>query len=204
MKEKREPGTASGEGGIVLASSSPRRHQLLDMLGIRHTVDPADIDETALPGELPESMAARLAREKAIAVAARYPGTWTLGADTVVVLDDQMLGKPGSAGEAEQMLHRLSGREHRVVTAVALVRDGTVKELWDITKVRFRQMRPELIRAYVATGEPMDKAGAYGVQGPGAALVEHIEGDFFGVMGLPLRLVVQLLEAAGMPYTFTR
>jgi septum formation protein len=189
---------------IVLASSSPRRHQLLDMLGISHILDPADIDETALPGELPESMAARLAREKASAVAARHPDRWILGADTVVVLDDQMLGKPVSAADAEGMLSRLAGREHRVVSAVALVRDGVVKESRDVTKVRFRQMTPELIRAYVATGEPMDKAGAYGVQGQGAALVERIEGDFFGVMGLPLRLVLELLEAAGMAYNFTR
>jgi septum formation protein len=174
------------------------------MLGVSHIVDPADIDETALPGELPESMAARLAREKAITVAARHPGKWILGADTVVVLDDQVLGKPVSATDAEHMLGRLAGREHRVVSAVALVCDGMVRESRDITQVRFRQMKPELIRAYVATGEPMDKAGAYGVQGTGAALVERIEGDFFGVMGLPLRLVLDLLEAAGMPYSFTR
>jgi septum formation protein len=102
------------------------------------------------------------------------------------------------------MLARLAGREHRVVTAVALARDGRVHEACDITRVRFRKISPELIRAYVATGEPLDKAGAYGVQGAGAALVERIEGDFFGVMGLPLRLVVDLLALAGKPYSFTR
>jgi septum formation protein len=189
---------------IVLASSSPRRHQLLDMLGIAHAIDAADVDETPLANESAEGMARRLAREKATLVAARHPGRWVLGADTVVVLDGDMLGKPGSPAEAESMLGRLAGREHQVVTAVALARDGTVREACDVTRVRFRSIEPELIRAYVATGEPLDKAGAYGVQGAGAALVERIEGDFFGVMGLPLRLVVDLLAAAGVPYSFTR
>jgi septum formation protein len=149
-------------------------------------------------------MARRLAREKAAVVAARHPGRWVLGADTVVVLEGEMLGKPGSPADAEAMLGRLAGREHQVVTAVALARDGKMHGACDITRVRFRTISPELIRAYVATGEPLDKAGAYGVQGAGAALVERIEGDFFGVMGLPLRLVVDLLSLAGMPYSFTR
>ena len=189
---------------IVLASSSPRRHQLLDLLGIAHQIDPADVDETPREGESAEHLAVRLAREKAAAIALRHPGRWVLGADTVVVLDREILGKPASPGEAETMLGMLAGREHRVVTAVALVRDGDVHEARDITTVRFRTMTPELIRAYVSTGEPLDKAGGYGVQGAGAALVERIEGDFFGVMGLPLRLVVQLLERVGMSYNFTR
>ena len=189
---------------LVLASSSPRRHELLDMLGIPHTVDPADVDETPRPGESAELLAPRLAREKAMAVASRRQGSWVLGADTLVVIDADVLGKPRSPAEAERMLGRLSAREHRVVTAVALARDGTVHEACDVTRVRFRSIAPEQIRAYVATGEPMDKAGAYGVQGAGAALVERIEGDFFGVMGLPLRLVVDLLAAAGTPYSFTR
>jgi septum formation protein len=189
---------------IVLASSSPRRHQLLDMLGISHTIDPADLDETPRAGEDGRRLASRLAREKAAVVARRHPASWVLGADTVVVLENAVLGKPVSPAEAESMLGRLAGRDHQVITAVALVRDGIANEACDVTRVWFRPISAELIRAYVATGEPLDKAGAYGVQAAGAALVERIEGDFFGVMGLPLRLVVDLLAAAGMPYNFTR
>jgi len=189
---------------IVLASGSPRRHQLLDILGIAHDVDPSAIQEASLPGETAETTATRLARDKALDVSQRHPGRWVLGADTLVVVDDRVLGKPESAADAESMLSRLQGRDHRVVTAVALVRDGRVHERQDVTRVWFRRVTPEQIRAYVATGEPLDKAGAYGVQGFGAALVERIDGDFFGVMGLPLRLVVELLDQAGLPYNFTR
>lgn len=174
------------------------------MLGLAFTVDPPNTPERAEPGELPEMLAVRLAREKALAVARRHPGVPVLGADTVVVLEHRVLGKPATPADAAQMLAELAGRDHRVVTAVALARDGTAEERYDATRVWFRPLTPELIAAYVATGEPMDKAGAYGVQGYGAVLVQRIEGDFFSVMGLPLRLVVELLEAAGLPYRFTR
>ena len=189
---------------IVLASSSPRRRQLLEMLGIPHVVDPSDIAEVAEPGESAGQMAVRLAREKALQVAARHPGARVLGADTVVVLGTRLLGKPDSPRDAMRMLADLSGREHRVVTAVALAHEGTVRQRHDVTRVWFRPFSQELIAAYVATGEPMDKAGAYGVQGYGAVLVERIEGDFFSVMGLPVRLVVELLEQSGEAYRFTR
>jgi septum formation protein len=189
---------------IVLASSSPRRRQLLEMLGIPHLVDPSDIPEDPEPGESGEQVAARLAREKALQVAARHPDARVLGADTVVALGPRLLGKPASPADAARMLAELSGREHRVVTAVALAHGGGVQERHDVTRVWFRPLTPAMIEAYVATGEPMDKAGAYGVQGYGAVLVERIEGDFFGVMGLPVRLVVELLELAGAPYRFTR
>ncbi len=189
---------------IVLASGSPRRTQLLTMLGIAHEVDPAHVDETALPGEAPVAMAARLARTKALEVATRHPGRDVLAADTVVVLDGRILGKPASPADAERMLGRLAGREHRVVTAVAVARDGRVWERYDETSVWFRPLDDETIRTYVATGEPLDKAGAYGLQGLGAVLVERIAGDCFGVIGLPLRLVVDLLAEAGRPYRFTR
>ncbi|MBI4421379.1 MAG: septum formation inhibitor Maf [Gemmatimonadetes bacterium] len=189
---------------IILASGSPRRHQLLDMLGIAHEIDPSTVEERPLPGEDAEAMASRLAREKALDVARRYPARWVLGADTVVVIDGQILGKPVSPAEAEDMLARLSGREHRVVTAVALAQGETVHQRRDVTRVWFRRLDRAQIRAYVTTGEPLDKAGAYGVQRYGAALVERIEGDFFGVMGLPIRLVVELLDQAGLPYNFTR
>lgn len=189
---------------IILASSSPRRRHLLEMLGIEYAVDLPNTPERAEPGELPEMFAVRLAREKALAVARRHPGVPVLGADTVVVVEHRMLGKPATPAEAVKMLTELSGRDHRVVTAVALARDSVCEERCDVTRVWFRSLPPEIIQAYVATGEPMDKAGAYGVQGYGAALVQRIDGDFFSVMGLPLRLVVELLEAAGMPYRFTR
>jgi septum formation protein len=189
---------------IVLASSSPRRRLLLEMLGIPHQVDPSDVPEVALPGESAEQVAVRLAREKALQVAARHPGARVLAADTVVVLGSRLLGKPASPAEACRMLADLSGREHRVITAVALAHGGSVEQRHDVTRVWFRPLTPETIEAYVATGEPMDKAGAYGVQGYGAVLVERIEGDFFSVMGLPVRLVAELLEVAGVPYRFTR
>ena len=188
---------------IVLASASPRRHALLEMLGIQHLVDPADIDEAIEPGESPEQAAIRLAREKAASVSERYSGRAVLAADTLVVLGEAILGKPASAADAERMLERLSAREHRVVTAVALVRDKEMWEACDITRVWFRKLHPEIISAYVQTGEPLDKAGAYGAQGYGAVLIDRIEGDFFGVMGLPLRLVSDLLDSAGIPYRFT-
>jgi len=189
---------------LVLASSSPRRRQLLEMLGIAHRVDPSDVPEVPEPGESAERFAVRLAREKAVQVAARHPGAPVLGADTVVVLGERLLGKPDSPADAARMLKELSGREHRVVTAVALARDAVVEDRCDVTHVWFRPLSSAMIDAYVASGEPLDKAGAYGVQGYGAVLVERIEGDFFSVMGLPVRLVIELLEAAGLPYRFTR
>ena len=189
---------------MILASGSPRRTELLNQLGIGHEVDPAYIDETPSPGEAPRALAIRLAREKARAVSRQHPGCEVLGADTVVVLAGEMLGKPASAAEAVAMLGRLAGNEHTVITAVALARDGDTWHRVDETQVWFRQLTPELIRDYVATGEPLDKAGSYGLQGLGTILVERIEGDYFGVIGLPLRLVVDLLEEAGKPYRFTR
>lgn len=189
---------------IILASSSPRRHQLLDMLGIEHLIDPPDIDEELTKGESAEQLAVRLAREKAVAVAARHPGEVVLSADTLVVLDSEILGKPSSPADAELMLGKLAGKQHKVVTAVATAKDGQIRDRCDVTSVWFRTLSRQLIAAYVATGEPLDKAGSYGVQGYGAVLVDRIEGDYFGVMGLPLRLVVELLQEAGLPYLFTR
>lgn len=185
---------------LILASRSPRRRQLLEMLDIPHRVVSADVQEIPLPREAPAAYARRLAREKARAV----PGTLVLGADTIVVLDDEILEKPQDPDDAVQMLRRLQGRRHEVITAVCLLADGTTHEAADTTAVYFRPMSDEQLRGYVATGEPMDKAGGYGIQGYGAALVERIEGDFFGVMGLPVRLVIDLLEEAGYPYNFGR
>ncbi|MDH3457384.1 MAG: Maf family protein [Gemmatimonadota bacterium] len=190
---------------IVLASASPRRRHLLEMLGIDHEVVPADVPEVQEPGEVPAMMAVRLARVKAESVAKERPDAPVLAADTVVVIDDHVLGKPTDEGDARRMLQRLSGRSHVVITAVALVLpEGNTLERYDVTRVWFRPVSNETIAEYVATGEPLDKAGSYGVQGCGAVLVDRVEGDFFSVMGLPLRLVVELLDAAGRPYRFTR
>lgn len=183
---------------LVLASRSPRRRQLLEMLGIPIVVVHADVQEIPLPRETPSAYARRLARDKARAV----PGALVLGADTIVVLDDEILEKPGDPVHALEMLRRLQGRWHEVITSVCLIADGTPYEAQDRTSVEFRPATDEMLRAYIATGEPLDKAGAYGIQGYGAALVERIEGDFFGVMGLPVRLVLDLLDQAGRPYRF--
>jgi septum formation protein len=183
---------------LVLASRSPRRTQLLAMLGIPHRVEAADVQEMPLPREAPAAYVRRLARDKARAV----PGAWVLGADTTVALGDRILEKPVDQDDALRMLTELAGRRHEVHTAICLRADGQEYEAQDATAVYFRPAGDALLRAYVETGEPMDKAGAYGIQGYGAALIERIEGDFFGVMGLPVRLVLDLLARAGWEYRF--
>jgi septum formation protein len=183
---------------LILASASPRRRQLLEMLGVRVRVVPANILEVRRSVETPIDYVERLAREKATSV----PGALVLGADTTVVIRDEVLEKPVDAADALRMLKKLQGRTHQVVTSVALVAGEAILQATDVTNVVFRRMREEFLEAYVKTGEPMDKAGAYGIQGYGAALVERIEGDFFSVMGLPIRLVLELLEQAGHSYRF--
>lgn len=183
---------------IVLASASPRRKQLLEMLGLSILVAPADVQEIPLPREAPLAYAARLARDKARAV----PGRVVLGADTIVVFDETILEKPADPADALRMLRKLEGRTHEVITAVCLIADGVERSDVDRTRVTFRTCDDEFLRRYIATGEPLDKAGAYGIQGWGAALVERVDGDFFGVMGLPVRLVLKLLAEAGYEYQF--
>ena len=185
---------------LVLASGSPRRRQLLEMLGIPIDVRPPHVPEVRNPGESPQAYVERLAREKAASV----PGALVLGADTTVVVDGEVLEKPVDAADALRMLQRLQGRVHQVITAIALKTPDSMLGATDVTAVTFRPADDDVLRAYVATGEPMDKAGAYGIQGYGAALVERIDGDFFGVMGLPVRLVLDLLARAGHPYRFGR
>ena len=186
------------EWTLVLASQSPRRRQLLEMLGLPVVVTAADVQEVPLPNEEPLAYSRRLARDKARAV----PGEYVLGADTIVVVDGVMLEKPRDPDDAVAMLRRLQGRRHQVITSICLVAHGRETQATDITEVVFRSVSDDDLRAYVATGEPMDKAGSYGIQGYGAALVERIEGDFFSVMGLPVRLVLDLLARAGRPYRF--
>lgn len=185
---------------ITLASASPRRRELLAMLGLPFEVRPSHIPEEREPGETPIAYVERLAREKAWSVT----GEVVLGADTTVLLGDQLLEKPHDPEDALAMLRRLQGRSHEVITSVALVAGSVTRQATDVTAVTFRPAGDAFLRAYIATGEPLDKAGAYGIQGFGAALVERIDGDFFGVMGLPVRLVLRLLEEAGYGYRFGR
>lgn len=174
------------------------------MLRIPFRVIAPDVDEHVRAGESPPDYVTRLSRAKAEAVVARAPGEVVLAADTTVVLDGEIFGKPDSAGHAVAMLHRLQGRTHEVLTAVAVARDGELAQALDVSRVTFRPVDRPTLEAYVATGEPLDKAGAYAIQGLGAPLIERVEGDFFGVMGLPLRLALDLLARFGRPYRFTR
>lgn len=185
---------------VVLASQSPRRRDLLTLIGIPHEVRPANIDERYLPGETPREHAERLARGKAAAISAS--GAVTIGSDTIVVLDSEILGKPRDDDDAARMLRRLSGRSHSVVTAVAACWDGRMLSDVEEVGVTFRTLSDEEITAYIATREPMDKAGAYGIQGYGATIVERVDGDYFAVMGLPLNRLARLLESLGIAYEF--
>jgi septum formation protein len=184
---------------VVLASVSPRRRELLSSLGLRVLVVPSDVEEGDRPGYGPLELARLHATAKAEAVARRKPGELTVAADTVVDLDGVALGKPVDAAEAAAMLGRLSGRRHAVHTAFCAIDgagDGRLERALT-TQVWFAPLSPVQIEAYVATGEPFDKAGGYGIQGRGAALVERIEGDFYTVMGFPLGEFVRSLPELG-------
>ena len=185
---------------VILASSSPRRRELLTLIGLDHEVRPADVDETLLPGEIPWAYAERLAREKAMKSA--KPGAVSIGSDTIVVVDGDVLGKPRDEEDAAAMLRRLSGRSHTVMTAVAVAFDGEVRSEMVKVGVTFRSLRDDEIADYIGTREPMDKAGAYGIQGFGATIVDAVDGDYFAVMGLPLNRMVRLLESVGLRYRF--
>jgi septum formation protein len=191
---------------IVLASASPRRQELLRNAGIPFVVQPADIDETPLAGESPRECAERLAREKALAVFQSRPHDFVLGADTIVVVDDAILGKPRDAGDAARMLRLLSGRRHAVITGVCIVEPAAGRQLpvaskittaSETTLVTFCKMSDDEIRDYVATGEPMDKAGAYAIQGIASRWIPRIEGDYSNVVGLPVALVYAMLCEQG-------
>lgn len=188
---------------IVLASQSPRRSQLLGMLGLEFDVRPADVDESVLPDETSTAHVQRLAQAKCLAVGRHRPDAYVIGSDTVVVIDGDILGKPRDEDHAVEMLLRLAGRVHRVETGVAILAPGgeLISDVEQV-QVRFRPLDEREAREYVATGEPMDKAGAYGIQGYGATLVEAIEGDFFAVMGLPVARMVALFRRLGLRYNF--
>jgi septum formation protein len=185
---------------VILASQSPRRRELLSLVGIPHEVRPADVDERYLAGESPREHAERLARDKATKI--RESGAIVIGSDTIVVVDGDVLGKPKDVGDAARMLRRLSGRSHVVITAVAVALDGRVESGVEEVDVTFHPMSDAEISAYIDTREPMDKAGAYGIQGFGATIVARVNGDYFAVMGLPLQLLIRLLGRLGVRYTF--
>lgn len=187
---------------VILASQSPRRRDLLDLVGIVHEVRPADINEDVHPGEGAAAYTERLAREKAATLARLEPDAFVIAADTTVVVDGDILGKPADAVEAQRMLRRLAGRDHIVMTGIAVARGGRIESAVEEVRVVFRPLSDAEISAYVATGEPMDKAGAYGIQGFGATIVERVEGDYFSVMGLGLRRLVALFARHGVAYRF--
>jgi len=182
---------------LFLASSSPRRHELLRALGLEFGLRIGDVDETPLPGESPQDMVLRLAAAKALSVDAGDDEV-VIGADTAVVIDDAVLGKPRDEEDAESMLLRLAGRTHSVVTGVAVRGPGGVQTTLSVTQVLFRDIGRDEVRAYWQSGEPCDKAGAYAIQGIGGVFVEKIEGSYSGVVGLPIFETVGLLHNAGI------
>jgi septum formation protein len=185
---------------LVLASASPRRQELLRNAGIEFVVHPANVPESPREGELPRSFAERMAREKALAVFALRPNDLVLGADTVVVADGEILGKPRDAADAARMLRLLSGRKHEVITAVCIAGPKLKTEITgcEATVVVMNALSDNDVRDYVASSEPMDKAGAYAIQGRASRWISRIEGDYFNVVGLPVALVwVMLREADG-------
>lgn len=184
---------------MILASASPRRQELLREAGIPFALDPANVNEDEQPGEPPLEYACRVAQEKAQIVAARHPQRYVLGADTIVVIDGKSLGKPRDAADAARMLRLLSGRRHEVTTVVCLIAPGRKAETrMCTTQVFFRELTEQEIQQYVAGGEPMDKAGAYAIQGGASLWTDRIEGEYSNVVGLPLSLVTDMLRANGL------
>lgn len=184
---------------IILASASPRRSELLQQIGLSFSVQPAHVDETPGPDESAEHYVERLARDKALAVAVASPGALVLGSDTSVVLNDEILGKPVDKADAVATLMKLSGTTHQVMTAVALAEGARCESRVVITEVRFRKLSLAEVEAYVASGEPTDKAGSYGIQGLGGIFVRELRGSYSAVVGLPLQETAALLEDAGHP-----
>jgi nucleoside triphosphate pyrophosphatase len=183
---------------LCLASGSPRRGELLTQIGVRYLVRTADIDETVRPGEQARDYVARMARDKALSVRARGMALPVLAADTTVVADEVICGKPRGEAECIAMLQRLSGRTHQVLTAVALAGAQGLDERLSASEVRLRELSAAECVAYWRGGEPRDKAGGYAIQGHGAIFIEHLSGSYSGVMGLPLFETAQLLRAAGV------
>lgn len=179
---------------IILASASPRRKELLTTAGVEFEVLVSDADETIPDGTLPADAAMLTAEKKALAVAEKCEDALVIGADTIVVLDGKILGKPKDEADAKAMLRFLSGKEHKVITGVCLTDGVKTNKFAQVSKVRFYDLTDEEIAAYVATKEPMDKAGSYGIQGKGCVLVESIEGDYFNIVGLPVAATVRAIK----------
>ncbi len=187
--------------GLILASASPRRFELLKKVGVEFEVVPSDLAELPALDELPNSYAARMALEKALSVASYHPDRLVLSGDTVVAIDDRILGKPRSTRDAENMLMSLSDRWHEVWTGVALVCQRDMTELVRVfrSEVRFRSLNPDDISEYVATGEPMDKAGGYAIQGGASRFIAQVKGSYHNVIGLPTLEVARMLDECGFP-----
>ncbi len=183
---------------IILASQSPRRKELLTRMGLTFTVLPAEIEEVIEPGLTPQEAVMSLSRQKGSAVALSHPDALVIAADTIVVFDGRILGKPHSVAQAKEMLTALSGKTHHVCTGFTLWQGQQVETGCEESEVWFRELSEEEIDRYIATGEPMDKAGAYGIQGYGAMLVRGIHGDYFNVMGLPVCRLAMALRDFGV------
>lgn len=182
---------------VILASQSPRRKELLGLTGLDFVIRAADIDETMTPGAAPFDEVARLSREKALAVE-RETDDVVIAADTIVVCDGTILGKPRDEQDAYRMLSLLSGRDHQVMTGLTVVRGDRAETVTEVTDIHFRRLSDREIRAYIATGEPMDKAGSYGIQGGAALFVSHLNGDYFNVVGLPVCALTGILRSFGL------
>lgn len=182
---------------LILASGSPRRVEILESVGWQFSACVADVDESINAGEVPEDYVIRLAREKAEAVAAKFPDSIVLGADTTVVVDNQILGKPEDEADARRMLRLLSGNWHEVLTGVAVVETGKTRAAMQRTRVKFFEMTDDEIDFLAAEGDPLDKAGAYAVQAQAALFIEQIDGEYWNVVGLPINLVYRLVTQKG-------
>ncbi len=183
---------------VILASQSPRRRELLGLTGLDFVVRVADIDETMDPEKLPFDEVARVSRKKALAVP-RENDDVVVAADTIVVCGDKVLGKPKDTEDAFRMLSMLSGRDHQVMTGMTVLRGDEMITTTEVTKIHFRELTQQEIRAYIATGDPMDKAGSYGIQGGAALFITGIEGDYYNVMGLPICRLTMILRSLGLP-----
>lgn len=183
---------------LILASQSPRRRELLGLTGLEFIVRAADIDETMDPGKDPFDEVARVSRLKALAVP-REPGDVVIAADTIVVCEGRVLGKPRDEEDAFRILQLLSGRHHEVMTGMTVLHDTEIITHTEVTKIHFRPLHPAEIRAYIASGEPMDKAGAYGIQGGAALFADQMEGDYYNVMGLPVCRLAMILRSFSLP-----
>ena len=183
---------------MILASASPRRKELLEKFGVPFVIRVADIDETMDSSKAPFDEVARVSRLKALAVE-RAPEDVVIAADTIVVCDGQILGKPRNEEDAFRILSLLSGRSHEVMTGMTVLRGEEIITHTEVTKIHFRRLHPEEIRAYIATSEPMDKAGAYGIQGGAALFADGMDGDYYNVMGLPVCRLGMILRRLGLP-----